>query len=58
MTLFGLVLVLLAYCGFRVAAMHARGLHGPRLTAYTTHDTANQAFVDAYMASHVTATTQ
>jgi hypothetical protein len=37
------------------AAIRARGLHGPRINAYTTRDTANQAFVDAYMASRVSA---
>jgi hypothetical protein len=35
--------------------VRARGLHGPRVTVYTTRESANQAFVDAYMASRVSA---
>ena len=39
----------------RVAAIYARGLRESRITVYTTRDSANQAFVDAYMGSRVSA---
>ena len=36
-------------------AIHARGLRATCVTVYTTRESANQAFVDAYMAGRVSA---
>ena len=36
--------------------MRARGLRGPRVSVYTSRESANQAFVDAYMAGRVSTT--